>query len=43
MPSGESGCLNVRVCACRVSYRILGFGKEETPKLNVDVEGVYST
>ena len=31
------------VDVCRVSYRILSFGKGGTPKFGVDVEGVYST
>ena len=33
----------VCVCVCRVSYRILSFGKGATPKFGVDVEGAYST
>ena len=41
---GGRGMLEcVCVYACRVSYRILSFGRRETPKFGVDVEGVYST
>ena len=29
-------------CVCRVLYRILSFGRWETPKFGVDVEGVYN-
>ena len=39
---GGQGMLEC-VCVCRVSYRILSFGRGETPKFGVDVEGVYST
>ena len=41
---GGRGILEcVCVCLCRVSYRILSFGRGGTPTFGVDVEGVYST
>ena len=33
----------VCVCVCRVSYRILSFGRGGTPKFGVNVKGVNST
>ena len=33
----------VCVCVCRVSYRILSFGRGVTPKFGLDIEGIYST
>ena len=39
---GVGVCLNVCVCVCRVSYRILG-GGGGTPKFSVNLEEVYST
>ena len=37
------GGRGVLECVCRVSYRILSYGKGGTPKLGVGVEGVYRT
>ena len=39
---GVGACLNVCVCVCKVSYKILSL-EGRTPKLSVDMEGVYST